>query len=87
MLLQFRTASGSEYRVDYNAHTIERLTGQGVPTDRVGSGLRKFATLSTLHVGRAALIWWGPHSATPAVGGAEPATVTSPIVSMEWVPD
>ena len=85
MLLQFRTASGSEYRVNYATRTIERLTGQGAPTDRVGSGPRKFETLSTLQVGRPALICWGEHSATPAVTGAEPATVTSPIVSMEWV--
>ena len=81
MIVEFTTESGSVYRVDYAASTIERLHGESAPTPRIGSsGARRFASVSALIVGAPVLIVWGEFSATPPVDpDATPATETSPV--------
>lgn len=79
----FTTATGSCYRVDTSAMTLERLTGSGPPTERVGQGAHRFEQAGPFQVGRACIIFWGKHTEHKAVAGATPTTITSRIVSIE----
>lgn len=67
----FTTETGSMYRIDYGARTCERLTGKGPATARVGSGARRFESITDLQVGAPVLINWGEFSATPSDGRRE----------------
>ena len=72
------------YRIDYGARTCERLTGKGPATARVGSGARRFESITDLQVGAPVLINWGEFSATPSqTEGANPCTLTSHVVAIE----
>lgn len=88
MRREIRTTSGSTYVLDEEALTIARVQGSGAPTARVGEGARRYLAVtgpdlvSPPAVGAPMLIWWGEHAAVPAVAGAEPATVTTPIASI-----
>jgi len=80
----FTTETGSKYRVDYVARTCERLTGKSPATARVGSGARRFESITDLVIGDSVLINWGEFSATPSqTEGADPCTVTSHVVAIE----
>ena len=78
----FTTETGSIYRVDYAARTVERLSGTGEATARVGQGARRYESIA-LAVGSPCVISWGEHTAIKAVEGAAPVTVTSRIRSIE----
>ena len=78
----FTTETGSCYRVDTRAQTIERLIGVGPPTLRVGAGARRYASIGAIGTGLPVLIMWGEHTKHKAVEGAMPATVTSCVVSI-----
>jgi len=80
----FTTETGSKYRVDYVARTCERLTGKSPATARVGSGARRFESITDLQVGAPVLINWGEFSATPSqMEGADPCTLTSHVIKIE----
>ena len=81
-ILVFTTETGSVYRVDFTARTIERLSGAGQSTARVGEGTRRYESIA-LAVGSPCVISWGEHTAIKAVEGAAPVTVTSPVRSIE----
>ncbi len=78
----FTTETGSMYRVDYAEKTIERLSGAGEATARVGEGARRFDSVA-LAVGSPCVISWGEHTAIKAVEGAAPVTVTSRVRSIQ----
>lgn len=82
------TSSGSTYHLDDEARTIARVSGATAPTARTGAGeARRYAAATSPSfgppaVGEPLLIWWGEHAATPAVDGAQPATITTPLVAL-----
>lgn len=76
-ILVFTTETGSVYRVDFTARTIERLSGAGQSTARVGEGARRFENLLVLEVGSPCVINWGVHATVKAATGNMPTTITS----------
>lgn len=78
----FTTETGSVYRVDFATRTIERLSGAGQSTARVGEGARHFESLLALEVGSPCVINWGDHTTVKAATGNIPATVTSRVRSI-----
>lgn len=83
----FTTETGSRYLINYQERTVERLSGAGKPTPRVGEGVRRFETISPVIVGSPACIYWGEHTEVKAVEGTIPVTLTSRVVAWEEVPD
>jgi hypothetical protein len=81
-VITFTTETGSVYRVDYAARTVERLTGDGPPTLRVGQGTRRFESVYPIEVGMRCVIHWGEHTEHKALGGAAPLTITSRVRSI-----
>jgi hypothetical protein len=78
----FTTETGSVYRVDFTSRTIERLSGVGQSTARVGEGARRFENLLVLEVGSPCVINWGVHAAVKAATGNMPTTITSRVKSI-----
>jgi hypothetical protein len=79
VIITFKT-TWSTYRVDDEARTFERLPGMNAPTPRVGSGARRYDTISAIEVGRPVLVSWGEHAAVPAADPDDlPCTETSAV--------
>lgn len=79
----FTTETGSVYRVDFTSRTIERLSGEGRATARVGEGARRYESLLVLEVGSPCVINWGAHAAVKAATGNMPTTITSRVRSIQ----
>lgn len=82
-IVTLTTETGSVYRVDYAARTIERMSGSSQPTARVGDGARRFESLLVLKVGEPCVINWGVHAMVKATTGSMPATITSRVRSIK----
>jgi len=79
----FTTETGSVYRVDYAARTVEHLSGNSEATARVGQGTRRYESVYPIEVGMRCIIHWGEHTEHKALGGAAPLTITSCVRSIE----
>ena len=78
----FTTETGSVYRVDFTSRTIERLSGAGQSTARVGEGARRFEHIAVTE-GHPCVIYWGAHATVKAATGSMPATITSRVRSIQ----
>lgn len=78
----FRTESGSYYQIE--GLKARRVSGLTVPTARLGHDRtwRALREAPVVLVGTSVLFQWADGITPPAVEGATPATLTSPVVEI-----
>lgn len=87
MIQTFTTESGSVYRYDTVAQTIERINGIGEATTRIQNA-KRYRSLTAiggqpLRIGARALIVWHESDYPDREPGSVPTTITSTIIAID----